>query len=118
MIISDPSTRPWYESSLMFDATTTGGIGLSAPVFRHYGPPGDALSGMPKSAGSKKAIATAALVGGSVVGGLLGYGLYGHLRDKGWNTWKAGAMVGLTGGLGGLLCLEAVGRLTGREYIG
>lgn len=112
------NARPWYQSSLMFDTATTGGIGLSAPVFRHYGPPGDSLSGLAMSDSSKKALATAALLGGSLVGGLAGYGLYGHLRDEGWNTWSAGATVGLVGGLGGLLCLKAVGWLTGKEFVG
>ena len=114
----DVEARPWWQSSLMFDTVTTGGIGLSAPVFRHYGPPGDSLSGIQMSDSSKSTLATIALLGGSLVGGLAGYGLYGHLRDEGWNTWAAGATVGFVGGLGGLLCLKAIGWLTGKDFVG
>lgn len=111
-------TRPWWQSSLMFDTVTTGGIGLSAAAFRQYGPPGDSLAGLPMSQQDKAFTAKAALIGGSLIGGLVGYGLYGHLRDEGWNTWAAGATVGLVGGIGGLLCLTAIGWLTGREFVG
>ena len=37
-------------------------------------------------------------VAGATLAGVLTYGLYGHLRDKGWSTWKSGAVTGLTGG--------------------
>jgi len=45
-------------------------------------------------------------VGGSAVGGLLGYGIFGSLRDKGWGPWKAGAATGLLGGLNYSMCFS------------
>lgn len=47
----------------------------------------------------KEDLTTAAiLVAGGAIGGLLGLGVYGHLRNKGWSTWKAGAASGALGG--------------------
>jgi hypothetical protein len=50
--------------------------------------------------------AAATVVLGSVAGGMLNYGTYGYLRDKGWGTWKSGAMVGaISGCIAGLAIL-------------
>jgi hypothetical protein len=40
-----------------------------------------------------------------VVSGLMGYGLYGHYRDKGMSTWSAGALTGAIGGAVGAVAL-------------
>lgn len=46
-------------------------------------------------------INAAILIAGGTLAGLLGYGLYGHFRDRGWSTWKAGAATGAIGGAAG-----------------
>ena len=61
----------------------------------------------------------AVILAGSTLAGVLGYGTYGYLRDKGWSTWKAGAVTGLIGGglgvavalLGPKIGLSGIGKL-------
>lgn len=103
----------------MWDGLSSGGVGMTGPVFRHFGPAGDAMAGLGDFTEPQKAfIANASIIGGSVIGGLFGYGLFGHLRDKGWGPWEAGGMVGLLGGLSALAMIHGVGLLTGKRFIG
>lgn len=105
---------PWWESSLVWDAVTTGGAGLTAPVFYSL----DGADTEVDSSDSKGLLlAGALLVGGSALGGLLGYGIYGSLRDRGWGPWKAGAMTGLLGGATTAAVLVATSLITGRPLI-
>lgn len=113
-----PTVRPWWQSAFMFDGVASGGVGVTSPVFQHVGAPGDVTEGLPVSEKSKAPLAYALLLGGSTIGGLLGYGLYGHLRDRGWGPWKSGAAVGFFGGLGALIMLTGVGMVTGRQFVG
>jgi hypothetical protein len=95
----------------MFDAVDTGGVGVTTALFRHFGMAGASNT-------QQAAVASVALLLGSTIGGLLGYGLYGWLRDRRWGSWRAGALVGVVGGMGGLTILHLVGRLTGRRFVG
>lgn len=107
---------PWWRSSLVWDAVTTGGAGLTAPVF--FGLAADGVEENVTPSDSKGLLlAGALLIGGSVLGGLLGYGIYGALRDKGWSSWKAGATVGLIGGVTTASVLVAASLITGRPLI-
>lgn len=112
------STRPWWQTSFVWDALSSGGIGITGPVFRELGGGADPLSEAEMKDSTKTLLANAAIVGGSAVGGLLGYGLFGALRDRGWGPWKAGLATGVLGGVGALLMLHAVGALTGKRFIG
>jgi len=106
---------PWWRSSLVWDAVTSGGAGLTAPVFFSLaGTNGEAT---PAVDSKGLLLAGALLVGGSVLGGLLGYGVYGALRDKGWGPWKAGAMTGLIGGVTAAGALIAASLVTGQPLI-
>ena len=62
------------------------------------------------------AVMSIASMGAGVIGGLVGYGTYGHFRDAGWSTWKAGAMTGLiNGGVGAILAV--IGITVGAAYL-
>ena len=115
------TARPWWQSAFMNDGFDAGGVGVTGEVYRHLGPPEtqSMIAGLPlQSDTSKKVFANAAILGGSIIGGLLGYGLFGHLRDKGWGPWKAGATVGLLGGVGALIMMHGVGAITGKQFLG
>ena len=105
---------PWWESSLIWDGVTTGGAGMTAPVF--YGLSSGAVASNEIDV-KGTALAGLLLVGGSTVGGLLGYGIFGSLRDKGWGPWKAGAATGLLGGLTTACVLVGMSIVTGRPLI-
>ena len=106
--------EPWWKTSLVWDGVTTGGAGMTAPVFYGIGSGSLQANG---SATKRTVIAGGLLVGGSVVGGLLGYGLYGHLRDQGWGPWKSGAMTGLLGGVATAGVLTVMSLITGRPLV-
>ena len=116
--MTNANIRPWYQSSFMWDALSSGGVGITGTMFRAFGPDGDPLSEVQMEDSTKTWLANASIIGGSAVGGLLGYGLFGHLRDKGWGPWKAGLATGIFGGLGALAMMHAVGALTGKKFIG
>ena len=64
-----------------------------------------------------KAIAAAILIGTGAVGGLAYLGTYGHLKDKGWGSWKAGAASGAIGGALSAVLLIAGSVATGQEML-
>lgn len=61
----------------------------------------------------------AIILAGSTLAGVVGFGLNGYLRNRGWSTWKAGAATGLVGGglgvavalLGPKIGLAGIGKL-------
>lgn len=60
---------------------------------------------------------SAIILGAAALTGVLGFGVYGYLRDtKGYSTWKAGAVTGLIGGgigIGTALLGKKVGAFSG-----
>lgn len=109
---------PWYNTSLVWDGITTGGAGMTAPVFYLINNPAEQhIDSADPTAFKRTALSGLALVGGSAVGGLLGYGIFGALRDKGWGPWKAGALTGLLGGLATAGVLAALSLITGRPLV-
>ena len=113
-----PTVRPWWQSAFMFDAVSTGGMGYTTPIFRHFGAPGEIVDSLPVAEGSKTPLAYGLLLVGSLLGGLFGYGFYGALRDRGWGPWKSGAAVGLTSGVSALAMLKVASVITGRQFVG
>lgn len=109
---------PWYQTSLVWDAVTTGGAGLTAPVFYAIGNTEEQVIDKADPTAPKRTVLSGlALVGGSAAGGLMGYGLYGALRDHGMNSWKAGALTGLLGGITTAGVLVALSLITGRPLV-
>lgn len=118
-MIGEATPRPWWQSSFMWDAFSSGGVGMTGPVFHYYGPGDGVIGGLEGYSDSeKRALASFAIIGGSVFGGLLGYGLFGYLRDKGYGPWTSGALVGLLGGIGALGMMKGMEMVTGKTFIG
>jgi len=64
----------------------------------------------------EKLMSVGIILAGGTLAGVLGYGVYGALRDRGWSTWKAGAVTGLIGGglgAGAMLLGNKVGVFSG-----
>ena len=108
---------PWYHTSLVWDGVTTGGAGMTAPVFFGINSQEAYIDKQDPTAFRRTALAGLALVGGSAVGGLLGYGIFGALRDRGWGPWKAGAATGFLGGLATAGVLMSLSLITGRPLV-
>jgi len=94
--------QPWWESSFVWDAITSGGAGLTAPVFYAAGSTDEAVT----TKDSRGLLRTGCwLVAGSIVGDVLGYSIYGALRKRKWSPWKAGAAAG---GLGAVVAVAVL----------
>ncbi len=94
--------QPWWESSFVWDAITTGGAGLTAPVFYATGSTNEVVT----KQDIRRLLHTGCwLVVGSIAGDILGYSIYDTLRRRGWSSWKAGAAAG---GLGGVVTMAVL----------
>jgi len=57
---------------------------------------------------SKQSLGLIGMLAGSAIGSLLSFGVYGTLKDRGWNPWAAGAVTGAaSAALGGVLLVTA-----------